>query len=77
MIYSKGGVFVRIQIVHNLDTLRFLLLDDDGTPIASSVNYTNYEDCLIGATIVQAETLFADIEYLPPTGAPFTMRFEP
>ncbi|WP_290779071.1 hypothetical protein [Exiguobacterium sp. UBA5002] len=68
---------MRLTIVHNLDdTLRFLLLDDDGTLIASSVDYTNYEDCLVGATIVQAETLFADIEYLPPTDGTFTMRFE-
>lgn len=68
---------MRFTIIHNPDdTLRFLLLDDDGILIASSINYANYEDCLVGATIVQAETLFADIEYLPPAGATFTMRFE-
>jgi len=68
---------MKLVIAHNLDgTLRFFLLDYDGTLIATSSDYCNYDDCREAAQTMSASAISTGTEYLPPTGEPLTMRSE-
>lgn len=68
---------MKLVITPNLDgTLRFFLLDYDNSLIATSIDYRNYDECREAAQNLCAAAIFADIEYLPPTGETLTMRFE-